>query len=587
MFVRFNWCGKTRQKFLKQKGVLKGMPIEDNCVLFIGGEKMLSIENGRKKFGMLSHLKQDIPASIVVLFVALPLCLGIALASGAPLFSGLIAGIIGGIVVGSISDSSHGVSGPAAGLAVIVLDALAKIGAFEIFLLAVVLGGAIQILLGLVRAGIIGYYFPSSAIKGMLSGIGIIIILKQIPHAFGLDKEWMGSDSFALAGGDNTFTLLWQLLESFTPGAVLITVISMEILLLWELCLMKKHNVFRLIQGPIVVVAVAICCQMITKSYFPHYNLGQEHLVSVPVAGSITSFLGQFTFPDFSQLGNKEVYILAVTIAVVASLETLLCVEATDKLDTHKRITSTNRELFAQGTGNIIAGMIGGLPITQVIVRSSANIQAGSRTKLSTILHGSFLLMCVGFIPSVLNMIPLSALACILLMVGYKLSKPSLFVQIYRLGWDQFIPYMATIIGIVFVDLLVGLGIGCCVGTAFILIRNFKNSHFLHIETYDGKKQLRMTLAEDVTFLNKGAIMKEFSKIRRGSILTIDMSKCCSIDYDVREIIEDFIASADERGIIVRLKRPSDRVESREQIYSEKLDKWVTALPVKNKVLQV
>ncbi|MBC8555434.1 MAG: SulP family inorganic anion transporter [Candidatus Brocadiales bacterium] len=536
---------------------------------------------------MLSHLKQDIPASIVLLFVALPLCLGIALASGAPLFSGLIAGIVGGIIVGSISDSAHGVSGPAAGLAVVVFEALQSMS-FEIFLLAVVIGGALQIILGLARAGIIGYFFPSAAIKGMLSGIGIIIILKQIPHAFGYDKEWMGNDSFIQLGGENTFTLIGKvLLGHITPGAVLIAAISVAILLLWELYLTKKYNVFTLIQGPIVVVAAAICCQFITKSYFPQYTVDPEHLVSVPIAGSITSFFALFTFPDFSQLGNKEVYILGVTIAIVASLETLLCVEATDKLDPHKRVTSTNKELFAQGTGNILSGMIGGLPITQVIVRSSANIQAGSRTKLSTILHGVFLLICVALLPSVLNLIPLSALACILIMVGYKLSKPSLFVQTYRLGWDQFLPFIVTIFGIVFVDLLVGLGLGCCVGTAVVLIRNYKNSHFLHMETGSSGKQLRMTLAEDVNFLNKGAIIKELAKVPKGILLTIDLSKCCSIDYDVREVIEDFIKAAGDRDIKVNLKKPLTETNGKEEIYSQKLDKWVLALPVKNTVQPV
>ena len=546
---------------------------------------MAEIGSGRIRFGIFSHLKQDLPASIVVLFVALPLCLGIALASGAPLFSGLIAGIIGGIVVGSISDSAHGVSGPAAGLAVIVLDALAKIGSFEIFLLAVVIGGGIQIILGLVKAGIIGYFFPSAAIKGMLSGIGIIIILKQIPHALGLDKEWMGNDSFILEGGSNTFKLLWQLFEQLTPGAVLIAIISMGILLLWELYLTKKYSVFTFIQGPIVVVAAAVCCQFITKSYFPQYTLGSEHLVSVPVAESMSSFISLFTFPDFSQLGNKDVYFLALTIAIVASLETLLSVEATDKLDPHKRITSTNRELFAQGTGNIISGLIGGLPITQVVVRSSANIQSGSKTKLSTIIHGLLLLVCVALLPAVLNLIPLSALACILLVVGYKLSKPALFTQMYKLGWDQFVPFMVTILGIVFVNLLVGLGLGCCVGAVVILIRSYQNSHFLHLETYNGRKQLKMTLAEDVTFLNKGAIIKELARITRGTHLTIDLTKCYSIDYDVREIIEDFITSAARRDIIVNLKRESDIAGGREKIYSEKLDRWVLALPAKNKLL--
>jgi MFS superfamily sulfate permease-like transporter len=549
---------------------------------------MIKTETGKKKFGMFSHLKEDIPASFVVLFVAIPLCLGIALASGAPLFSGLIAGIIGGIVVGSMSDSAHGVSGPAAGLAVVVFEALHTVASFEIFLLAVVIGGALQILLGLARAGIIGYFFPSAAVKGMLAGIGIIIILKQIPHAFGYDKEWMGSDSFIQLDGENTFTLLWKiLLGHITPGAVIIAAISVAILLLWELFLTKKYKFFTLIQGPIVVVAAAICCQFITKSYFPQYAVGAEHLVSVPIAGSISSFFDLFTFPDFSQLGNKEVYILGATIAIIASLETLLCVEATDKLDTHKRVTSKNRELFAQGTGNILSGMIGGLPITQVIVRSSANIQAGSRTKLSSILHGVLLLICVALLPRVLNLIPLSALACILIMVGYKLAKPSLFVQTYRLGWDQFLPFIVTILGIVFVDLLVGLGLGCCVGTAVLLIRNYKNSHFLHMEAGNGEKQLRMTLAEDVNFLNKGAIIKELARIPKGTRLTIDLSKCYSIDYDVREIIEDFIKSADDRDIIVKLKQPVSETNGKEEIYSKKLDKWVLALPVKNKLVPV
>jgi len=541
---------------------------------------MIKTETGKNKFGILSHLKEDIPASFVVLFVAIPLCLGIALASGAPLFSGLIAGIIGGIVVGSMSDSAHGVSGPAAGLAVVVFEALHTMS-FEIFLLAVVIGGVLQIVLGLSRAGIIGYFFPSAAIKGMLSGIGIIIILKQIPHAFGYDKEWMGSESFIQLDGENTFTLLWKLiLGHVTPGAVLIATISIVILLLWELYLTKKyHNVFKLIQGPIVVVAAAICCQLITKSYFPQYTVGPEHLVSVPIAGSISSFIDLFTFPDFSQLGSKEVYILAVTIAIVASLETLLCVEATDKLDVHKRVTSTNRELIAQGTGNILSGMIGGLPITQVIVRSSANIQAGSRTKLSAILHGGLLLICIALLPSVINLIPLSALACVLIMVGYKLSKPSLFIQTYKLGWDQFLPFLVTILGIVFVDLLVGLGLGCCVGTVVVLIRNYKNSHFLHMETGNGGKQLRMTLAEDVNFLNKGAIIKELARIPAMTRLTIDMSKCSSIDYDVREAIEDFIKSAGSRDINVTLKQPLAEANGKEEIYSKKLDKWVLALP--------
>jgi MFS superfamily sulfate permease-like transporter len=535
-----------------------------------------------KKKPILSTLNRDIPSSIVVLFVALPLCLGIALASGAPLFSGLIAGIVGGTLVGAISKSTHGVSGPAAGLAVIILTALLTTP-FETFLLAVVIGGIIQIILGLLRAGIIGYYFPLSAVNGMLAGIGIIIFIKQLPFAFGYDGEWKGPDYHDQLSDGSTFTALLQFFEHVTAGAIIIAIISMVILLSWELYLTKKHKVFRLIQGPIVVVAAGIIFHLLTKSFFTQYHLSHEYLVHVPVASSVSSFFGQFTFPDFSQIGNKEVYILAVTIALVASLETLLCVEATDKLDPHKRVTPTNRELFAQGTGNIVSGMIGGLAITQVIVRSSANVQAGAESKISAILHGFFLLICVAFIPGILNLIPLPALACILLMVGYKLAKPSQFAKQYKLGWEQFVPFIVTILGIVFEDLLIGLALGCCVGSATILIRNFKNSHFLHMETSAGERQMKITLSEDVTFLNKGAIIKELAKIPNDTYLTLDMSKCFSIDYDVREAISDFIISADDRNINVKLIQPLGRSSEKEEIYSKRLDKWVYALPVQTK----
>ena len=540
----------------------------------------------KTKSSIFSSLNRDVPSSIVVLFVALPLCLGIALASGAPLFSGLIAGIVGGTLVGAISKSSHGVSGPAAGLAVIILTTLLTMP-FETFLLAVVIAGIIQIILGLLRAGIIGYYFPLSAINGMLAGIGIIIFIKQLPFAFGYDGEWKGPDYHDQLSDGSTFTALLQFFEHVTAGAIILAIISMGLLLLWELYLSKKHKIFRLVQGPIVVVAFGIICQFVTNSFFPQYHLGQEYLVHVPVASGISSFFGQFTLPDFSQLGNKEVYVLAVTIALVASLETLLCVEATDKLDPHKRVTPTNRELFAQGTGNIVSGMIGGLAITQVIVRSSANVQAGAESKLSAILHGAFLLLCVAFIPGILNLIPLPALACILLMVGYKLAKPSQFAKQYRLGWEQFVPFIVTILGIVFEDLLIGLALGCCVGSATILFRNFKNSHFLHMETSAGDKQIKISLSEDVTFLNKGAIIKELAEIQDDTYLTLDMSKCASIDYDVREAIGDFIISADDRNINVKLIHPIGHSHGKEEIYSKRLDKWVYALPIQNKPLKV
>ncbi|MFZ9002796.1 MAG: SulP family inorganic anion transporter, partial [Robiginitalea sp.] len=453
---------------------------------------------------MFKYLKQDLPASVVVFFVALPLCLGIALASGAPLFSGLIAGIVGGIVVGSLSGSEVGVSGPAAGLAAIVLTAIGTLGGYQNFLLAVVLGGAIQLLFGILKAGIIGYYFPSSVIKGMLSGIGIIIILKQIPHFFGYDADPEGDFSFSQVDGETTFTEIFRALENISPGATLVALIGLVILILWDRVLSRKHKVFQLIQGPVVAVGLGIVFFVLTREN-ELLSISKEHLVSVPVPEDASSFLAQFSFPNFGLIGQPEIWVTAFTIALVASLETLLCVEATDKLDPHKRVTPTNRELLAQGTGNMISGLIGGLPITQVIVRSSANIQSGGQTKMSAIIHGFFLLTSIILIPRLLNMIPLSVLAAILFIVGFKLAKPSLFKHMYNLGWKQFVPYAVTVLGIIFTDLLVGIGMGLGVGIIVILIKSYQNSHFLHIvDKSNGRHKIRMTLAEEVTFFNKG-----------------------------------------------------------------------------------
>ena len=518
------------------------------------------LESKNNKQGLFSNLKQDLPASIVVFFVAVPLCLGIALASGAPLFSGLISGIVGGVIVGALSNSSLGVSGPAAGLAVIVLSAIQSLGAFEMFLLAVVLAGIIQIIMGLLKGGVIGYYFPSSVIKGMLTGIGIIIILKQIPHAFGYDADYEGDLTFMQSDGENTFSELFNMLDYISPGAVIVSVLSLIILLSWDLYLSKKHKIFKLVQGPLVAVAAGIGYQLISSAYFPNYSIQSQHLVSVPVAENFSGFINQFTFPDFSSIVNSKVWIVAITIAVVASLETLLSVEATDKLDPNKQVTNTNRELLAQGTGNIISGLIGGLPVTQVIVRSSANIQSGGKTKLSAILHGLFLLVCVALIPFVLNMIPLAVLACILFVVGFKLAKPSLFKQMYKLGWSQFLPFLVTILGIVFTDLLKGIAMGVIVGLVILLRNSFKNSHFLHREVLkdNGERKVKMTLAEEVTFINKGAILKSMNKVQEGTHLTIDMSKSTSIDYDVLEIIDNFKSTSVEKGITVKLINRGD-----------------------------
>ena len=502
---------------------------------------------------MFRYIKNDLPASIVVFFVALPLCLGIALASGAPLFSGLIAGIVGGIVVGGLSGSKIGVSGPAAGLAAIVLTAIGTLGGYENFLVAVVLGGIIQLLFGVLKAGIIGYYFPSSVIKGMLTGIGLIIILKQIPHFFGYNAVPEGDFSFLQMDGENTFSEIFKSFNNISLGSTVIGLIGLGILLLWSNVLSKKGRFFQLIQGPLVAVVAGIVYYYVTDSNTA-LGINASHLVSVPVPESFEMFLGQFSFPNFGAITNPEVWVVAFTIALVASLETLLCVEATDKLDPHKNVTPTNRELLAQGTGNIISGLIGGLPVTQVIVRSSANIQSGGRTKLSAIVHGFLLLISVILIPTLLNKIPLSVLAAILLIVGYKLAKPGLFIKMYHLGWKQSIPFTVTVLGIVFTDLLIGIGLGLAVGIVVILIKSFQNSHFLHIEDKsNGKHVIKMTLAEEVTFFNKGAILNELDRLPKDTQLEIDVRKTRYLDNDIIEILDDFAVKAKERSINIQL----------------------------------
>jgi MFS superfamily sulfate permease-like transporter len=489
-----------------------------------------------------------------VFFVAVPLCLGIALASGAPLFSGLIAGIVGGMVVGAISNSSLGVSGPAAGLTVIVFAAIQQLGSFQVFLAAVVIAGLIQILAGLLRAGIVSYYFPSSVIKGMLTAIGIIIILKQIPHALGYDEDYEGDFSFVQVDGHNTFSELVHMLDAITPGAIIVSIISLTILFLWEAHLVKKYAFLKLIQGPLVAVVVGIAYQLITTAYFPHWALSSQHLVNVPVAESPSEFFAQFTSPDFSSLVRSDVWIVAMTLAVVASLESLLSTEATDKLDPYKRITNTNRELVAQGCGNVVSGLIGGLPVTQVILRSSANVQSGGKTKFSTIFHGTLLLLCVILIPRVLNAVPLAVLASVLLVIGYKLANPQVFKKMARLGWDQFLPFMATIVGIVFTDLLKGITIGLIVAIIIILRNSYKNSHSMRQErTAGGSKRVKIILAEEVVFLNKGRIKKELNELPRDTQLVIDMTKSLTIDYDVLEVIDDFKERAKTKNIQVTL----------------------------------
>lgn len=502
---------------------------------------------------MLKELKSDLPSSIVVFFVAVPLCLGIALASGAPLFAGIIAGIVGGIVVGVGSGSPLGVSGPAAGLVVIVLTAIETLGSWPAFLAAVVLAGIFQLLLGFAKAGFIAYFFPSSVIKGMLTGIGLLIILKQIPHALGYDKDVEGDLSFFQTDGETTISAIASAVNAVTPGAVLISVLSIAILILWDVVLTKKHKFFQLIQGPIAVVFMGIVMDYCYQTGLLNFSLSAEHLVSLPITNDLMGFFGQFTFPDFSVITQLETWKIAVVMAIVASLETLLCVEATDKLDPYKRVTPTNRELKAQGLGNIVSGLCGGLPVTQVIVRSSANIAFGGKTKLSTILHGVFMLISAITLVEILNMVPLASLATILIMVGYKLAKPALFRQMYQLGSEQFVPFMATVVGILTTDLLKGISIGLVFGIFYTLRHSYRNAYYMKdvITTEEGHDVHHMVLAEEVSFFNKASIISALNAIPVNSKVIIDCARSKSIAYDVAEFIRDYKTNANRKNIIV------------------------------------
>ncbi|KTD22651.1 sulfate transporter [Legionella lansingensis] len=494
------------------------------------------------------HLKNDLPSSIVVFFVALPLCLGIALASNTPLFAGIIAGIIGGIVVGLASGSALGVSGPAAGLVAIVISSVESLGSWEAFLLAGVIAGVLQLIAGFLRGGIIAYYFPSAVIKGMLTGIGIIIILEQIPHLLGHDVT-----PLLTSNGELGISGIREALDYVNPGIVLISILSLLIFFLWEKVLTKKHKFFEIIQAPLVVVILGITLNWFYEHRLMEFALERSALVQLPKFSKISELFQYLTLPDFSLITNFAIYKVAIVIALIASLETLLCVEAVDKLDPHKRITPTDRELKAQGLGNIISCFIGGLPITQVIVRSSANVAFGAKTKLSTILHGFFLFICVVSIPEILNKIPLASLASILIIIGYKLAKPGLFKQMYKMGWEQFVPFIVTIVGIVFNHLLFGITLGFSVAIFIILRHHFLNSHDLIKIKARTKNQYLLKLAEEVSFLNKGSIINELKNIPEDTDVIIDGSKSKMIDHDIKEVIQNFILNAKTKNIKVKL----------------------------------
>ncbi|MCU0425467.1 MAG: SulP family inorganic anion transporter [Candidatus Kapabacteria bacterium] len=500
-----------------------------------------------------SNYGRDIPAGLVVFLVALPLCLGIALASGAPLLGGIISGIVGGIIVSFFSGSELSVSGPAAGLTVIVAAAIQSLGSYENFLVAVILSGVLQIGLSYLRAGVLGDFVPSSVIRGMLAAIGIVIILKQIPHAFGRDTDFEGDFSFLEPSGhSNTFSEIARSIVSANPEAVIITIVSFAILLLWEHPRLKNIRLFKTLPAALLVVFLGIGLNEIFHALFNDFYLRAEdgHLVQLPVTSNIPAFIQNLQFPTFAILTETSVYSVAVTLAIVGSLETLLSLEAVDKLDPFRRISDANKELRAQGIGNIISGVLGGLPMTSVIVRSSANVYAGARTRMSAIVHGILLLVSVIFLAPLLNRIPLAALAAILILVGYKLARISLFKQMFQAGKEQFLPFIVTVIAIVFTDLLTGIAIGMCVGMFFVMRSNHQFA--VTLVSMDHYYLLRFT--KDMTFINKAEIKSKLRQVPNDAVLLIDGTKARFIDADIYDTVAEFAQAATYRNIEIEYK---------------------------------
>ena len=496
-------------------------------------------------------LKYDIPSSVVVFLVALPLCLGVALASNTPLFSGLIAGVVGGIVVGLASKSHLSVSGPAAGLTAIVSNAIGLLPSFEAFLVAVVIAGILQVVLGFIKAGVIGDYVPSAVIKWMLAAIGLILILNQFPHLLGDDSHFENDEGVPVkADKGNLFTNFFNAFAHINAAALIIGGLCLAFHFILEKFTTNKKGFIKMIPAPLLVVFIGVGLNTLFRSTGNPEALDGEHLVTIPAASSVNEFLSFFTMPDWNYLKNKDVLITGAIIAIVASLESLLSIEAVDDLDPYQRVTPTNRELKAQGLGNIVSGLIGGLPVTSVIVRSSANVNSGARTKQSTIMHGLLLLLCVALIPAILNLIPKSALAAILIFTGYKLAKPSLFISFYKKGWDQFLPFVITIVAILATDLLKGVIVGILVGLFFVIRSNFKTSVF--VVNDDNKFLFR--LRKDVSFLNKPIIKKKLEDVPENAYVLIDASRADFIDKDVIETIEDFMLHAPLKKIQVEIK---------------------------------
>jgi len=502
-------------------------------------------------------------SGLVVFLVAVPLCLGIAVASGAPPFAGLIAGIVGGVVVSLISGSALSVSGPAAGLTVIVAGAIATIGTFEGFLAAVVLAGVIQIGLGLGRAGAIGHYIPSSVIKGMLAAIGLILIFKQFPHLIGYDSSPAGDFAFQQPNHENTFSAITHAFSLIQPAALMVGLLGLAIMIWWDKLPLRGA---RLIPAPLVVVLAGVGVNAILLTTGSSIAMGGDQLVSIPMVGSSAELVGLIRLPDFARLFDPSVLTVALTLAVIASLETLLSVEAVDKLDPERRITPTNRELVAQGAGNIVSGMLGGLPMTAVIVRGAANVNAGARSSASAFFHGTYLLLAVVFIPGLINTIPYASLAAILLVTGYKLTKFGLYREMYRAGVDQFVPFVITVLAIVFTDLLVGIAIGFALGVGFILLRKVRNSHRIRTSHDGTARTMRVVLSEDISFLTRGSLAATLRRLPNNTHVTIDATRTIHIDRDVMELLRDFISRVPDREITVEFE-------------GHALDEFVASLP--------
>lgn len=483
-------------------------------------------------------IASNFPSGLVVFLVALPLCLGIALASGAPPLAGIISGVIGGIVVGALSNSHVSVSGPAAGLTAIIFAAITELNSFELFLVAGIIAGVIQLIMGFVKAGSISNYFPNNVIEGMLAGIGVIIIMKQLPHAVGFSGTGVASDLLLDTGFYSSGQLYELVKESIHPGALLITAVSLSILLIWDN--VKTLKKIKMLPGALVAVVSSIVINQIFISTGSSLAITGKMLVNLPVIESFSEVGQLFTLPDFAGFLNPKVWTIGVTIAIVASIETLLCVDAADKMDPVRRMTNTNLELKAQGVGNLISSLLGGLPMTSVVVRTSVNISSGATSKFSSIIHGVLLVITVLSIPFLLNMIPLAALSAILLIIGYKLAKPAMIVHFWKKGRSQFIPFIATIIAVVSTDLLMGVALGMVISVTYILLGNMRRAYYLSEEEMEDVTEVSMILAEEVSFLNKAAIKQTLRKIRPGSKMTIDASSSTYIATDVLDMIEEF-----------------------------------------------